>query len=228
MRQITLIVTFAFVSLFTFLIASLATTDTLKDDFKDPRLTKELWEITKGDWEIKDGWWESNSPAVGQGSFVLFSDIETHDNLAIRVKCRDKGGGWSNCYTIFAYVDDDEVYYAGARIGRGNWTIEKSALAGGEQNFGEVADGRVKAGGVIIPYTVSIEGKDVVIYDEKDKEVNRHSFGKMPIGRIGLAHENTITQYDDFEVEGPKVKGLSVQPLGKLAVTWAGLKSTRD
>ena len=224
MRQITLIVTFAFVSLFTFLIASLATTDTLKDDFKDPRLTKELWEIKKGDWKIKDGWWESNSPAVGQGSFVLFSDIETHDNLAIRVKCRDKGGGWSNCYTIFAYVDDDEVYYAGARIGRGNWTIEKSALAGGEQNFGEVADGRVKAGGVIIPYTVSIEGKDVVIYDEKDKEVNRHSFGKMPIGRIGLAHENTITQYDDFEVEGPKVKGLSVQPLGKLAVTWARIK----
>ena len=224
MRQITLIVTFAFVSLFTFLIASLATTDTLKDDFKDPRLTKELWEIKKGDWEIKDGWWESNSPAVGQGSFVLFSDIETHDNLAIRVKCRDKGGGWSNCYTIFAYVDDDEVYYAGAKIGRGNWTIEKSALAGGEQNFGEVADGRVKAGGVIIPYTVSIEGKDVVIYDEKDKEVNRHSFGKMPIGRIGLAHENTITQYNDFEVEGPKVKGLSVQPLGKLAVTWARIK----
>ena len=116
------------------------------------------------------------------------------------------------------------MYYAGARIGRGNWTIEKSALAGGEQNFGEVADGRVKAGGVIIPYTVSIEGKDVVIYDEKDKEVNRHSFGKMPIGRIGLAHENTITQYDDFEVEGPKVKGLSVQPLGKLAVTWARIK----
>ena len=224
MRQITLIVTFAFVSSFTFLISSLATADTLKDDFKDARLTKELWEIKKGDWKIKDGWWESNSPAVGQGSFVLFSDIETHDNLAIRVKCRDKGGGWSNCYTIFAYVDDDEVYYAGARIGRGNWTIEKSALAGGEQNFGEVADGRVKAGGVIIPYTVSIEGKDVVIYDEKDKEVNRHSFGKMPIGRIGLAHENTITQYDDFEVEGPKVKGLSVQPLGKLAVTWARIK----
>ena len=128
------------------------------------------------------------------------------------------------CYTIFAYVADDEVYYAGARIGRGNWTIEKSALAGGEQNFGEVADGRVKAGGVIIPYTVSIEGKDVVIYDEKDKEVNRHSFSKMPIGRIGLAHENTITQYNDFEVEGPKVKGLSVQPLGKLAVTWARIK----
>ena len=133
--------------------------------------------------------------------------------------------GWGRwCYTIFAYVADDEVYYAGARIGRGNWTIEKSALAGGEQNFGQVADGRIQAGGVIIPYTVSIEGKDVVIYDEKDKEVNRHSFGKMPIGRIGLAHENTITQYDDFEAEGPKVKGLSVQPVRKLAVTWARIK----
>jgi len=64
----------------------------------------------------------------------------------------------------------------------------------------------------------------VVIYGEKGKEVNRHSFGKMPIGRVGLAHENTITQYDDFEAEGPKVKGLSVQPLRKLAVTWARIK----
>ena len=92
MRQITLIVTFAFVSSFTFLISSLATADMLKDDFKDARLTKELWEIKKGDWKIKDGWWESNSPAVGQGSFVLFSDIETHDGLSMKVKCRDKGG----------------------------------------------------------------------------------------------------------------------------------------
>ena len=224
MKRFTLAVTFTFVSLFTTLVASLTTADTLKDDFKDARLTKELWEVKKGDWKLEDGWWESNSPAVGQGSFVLFSDIETHDGLSMKVKCRDKGGGWSNCYTIFAYVDDDEVYYAGARIGRGNWTIEKSALAGGEQNFGEIADGRVKAGGVIILYTVSIEGKDVVIYGEKGKEVNRHSFGKMPIARIGLAHENTNTQYDDFEAEGPKVKGLSVQPLGKLTATWARIK----
>jgi hypothetical protein len=100
MRRFTLVATFAFVSSFTFLIASLATADTLKDDFKDARLTKELWEIKKGDWKIKDGWWESNSPAIGQGSFVLFSDIETHDDLVMRVKCRDEGGGWSNCYTL--------------------------------------------------------------------------------------------------------------------------------
>ena len=63
-----------------------------------------------------------------------------------------------------------------------------------------------------------------ISYDEKDKEVNRHSFGKMPVGRIGLGHENTITQYDDFEVEGPDVKGLSVKPAGKLATTWAKIK----
>ena len=207
-----------------FFVASLAVADTLKDDFESAALTEELWESSQGDWEIIDGWWESNSPAISSGSFVLFSDIETHDGLVMRVKCRDLGGGWSNCYTIFAFVSDTEVYYAGARIGRGNWTIEKSALAGGEQNFGEVADGRISAGGTIIPYTVSIEGDDVVIYDEKDKEVNRHTFAEMPVGRIGLAHENTITQYDDFEVEGPDVTGLSVEPTGKLATTWARIK----
>ena len=214
---------FASLCLF-FAISFLGAADILKDDFEDDALTEELWESLQGDWEIKDGWWESNSPAINSGSFILFSDIETHDGLVMRVTCRDIGGGWSNCYTIFAFVNDAEVYYAGARIGRSNWTIEKSALAGGEQNFGEVADGRISAGGTLIPYTVAIEGDDVVIYDEKDKEVNRHSFGKMPVGRIGLAHENTITQYDDFEVEGPDVKGLSVKPAGKLATTWAKIK----
>ena len=42
-------------SLFTTLVTPLATADTLKDDFKDARLTKELWEAKKGDWKIEDG-----------------------------------------------------------------------------------------------------------------------------------------------------------------------------
>jgi len=204
------------------LVSTLAVSDKILDDFEDAARTEKLWESVQGDWAIKDGWWESNSPAIGSGSFVFFSDIETHDGLTMSVKCRAMGGGWSNCYIIFAYVNEAEVYYAGARIGRSNWTIEKSALAGGEQNFGEVRDVRISARGT--PYTVAIEGNDVVIYDENDKEVNRHTFGEMPIGRIGLAHENAITQYDDFEVESPAVKSLSVEPTGKLATTWAQIK----
>ncbi len=53
MKRFTLAVTFTFVSLFTTLVASLTTADTLKDDFKDARLTKELWEVKKGDWDKK-------------------------------------------------------------------------------------------------------------------------------------------------------------------------------
>jgi len=47
MRRFTLVAAFAFVSSFTFLIASLATADTLKDDFKDARLTKSCGKLKK-------------------------------------------------------------------------------------------------------------------------------------------------------------------------------------
>ena len=47
MRRFTFVATFAFVSSFTFLIASLATADTLKDDFKDARLTKSCGKLKK-------------------------------------------------------------------------------------------------------------------------------------------------------------------------------------
>ncbi len=141
------------------------------------------------------------------------------------------GGGWSNGYIMFAYVNEAELYYAGARIGRNNWSIEKSALAGGEQNFGEVADPRIVAGGVVIPrYQVVIEGNDVVIYADRDgewEEQNRHTFGAgMPIGRVGLVTENATTQFDDFVMSGPEVKGLvAVEPADKLAATWGKLKA---
>jgi hypothetical protein len=204
------------------------------DDFENADFTKNGWEILQGDWEIKDGWWEANSPATGQGCFALASDVETHDGLKLEVTERDMGGGWSNGYIIFAYVDENNLYYAGARIGRSNWSTEKSALAGGEQNFLQVADPRIKPNQVIIPrYQVSIEGDDVVIYAEDDKgkweEKSRVTMpGGMPIGRVGLAAENAITDFDDFVMSGPQVTDggkLAVKPSHKLATVWASLKT---
>jgi hypothetical protein len=151
----------------------------------------------------------------------------------MEVSEKDLGGGWQNGYIIFAYVNEAELYYAGARIGRSNWSIEKSSLGGGEQNFGEVADPRIKAGGVIIPrYRVVIEGDDVVIYADRDgkwEEQNRYTFpAEMPIGRVGLCNENTTTQFDNFVVSGPEVEGsIAVAPAGKLATAWAKLKNYR-
>ncbi len=208
-------------------VGSVANADSLMDDFEDPDFTEELWEPLQGDWESQDGWRHGFSPAVGAGAFALFSDIETHDGLRIQVTVQHVGGAWQNGYIIFAYVDETEVYYAGARIGRGNWTIEKSALAGGEQNFGEVGDARVNGAAPLPPYTVVIEGDDVVIYDDEDDEMNRHSFAKMPVGRIGLANENAETKYDDFAAEGPGVAGLAVSHEDRLATAWAELKARR-
>lgn len=213
--------------------ASSALAGTWSDDFEDPAFTEKSWEIKQGDWEIKDGWWQANSPAIGSGCFAILPNIETHEGLTMEVTMRDQGGGWSNGYIIFAYVDDAAVYYAGARIGRSNWSTEKSALAGGEQNFLEVADPRIAAGGVILPRCrVVIEGDDVVIYAEEEpdngkwEEMSRVPMpAGMPIGPIGLAAENTVNDFDDFVVSGPEVEGkVAVKPAGKLATTWARIK----
>ena len=208
-------------------VGIVAVADTLLDDFEDADFTDDMWEVMQGDWRTEDGWRHGFSPATGQGAFSLFSDVETHDGLRIQVTEQHIAGGWSNGYIIFAYVSDTEVYYAGARIGRGNWTIEKSALAGREQKFGQVAEARVNGGGPLPRYTVAIEGDEVVIYDDEDDEVNRHAFGSMPGGRIGLANENAETKYDEFLAEGPGVAGLAVSPVGRLATRWAEIKAGR-
>ncbi len=206
-------------------VGAVAEAVTLMDDFEDPDYTDELWETLQGDWRSEDGWRHGFSPAIGSGAFALFSDIETHDGLRLQVTEQHVAGGWQNGYIIFAYVSETEVYYAGARIGRGNWTIEKSALAGGEQNFGEVGDARVNGAGPLPRYTVAIEQDDVVIYDDEDEEVNRHSFAEMPVGRVGLANENAETKYDGFVAEGPGVAGLAVSSDDRLATTWGDLKA---
>ena len=116
MRQITLIVTFAFVSLFTFLIASLATTDTLKDDFKDPRLTKELWEIKKGDWEIKDdggnlGWvevgWNPEDPRSPRGGFKKLENEELQDVVCHALQKKEVHQG-----IVYGPVQTKQGYHA--------------------------------------------------------------------------------------------------------------------
>jgi len=212
-----------------FFATSLVLAGTWNDDFEDAAFTQKAWEIKQGDWEIKDGWWEAFSPSTGKGCFAILPEIETHDGLTMEVTEKDMGGGWQNGYIIFAYVSDTEIYYAGARIGRGKWSIEKSALAGGEQNFGDIPDGRIKAGGVVIPrYKVAIEGKDVVIYTDGNKEQVRASFPKMPVGRVGLANENTTTRFDDFVASGPKVKSggkFALEPAGNLVTCWGNIKA---
>ena len=122
-----------------------------------------------------------------------------------------------------------KVYYAGARIGYGNGRIEiRVRSPEANKTSVKLLMGGCNQGERLFPILYRLQEKNAVIYNEKDKTVNRHNVSEIPTGRIGLFHENTITQYDDFEAEGPKVKGLPVQPLGKLAVTWTGLKSTRD
>lgn len=213
------------VSLCLIFIPSLALAGEWMDDFENPGLTDASWEIKQGNWEIVDGWWQALSPAIGNGCFAVLPNVETHNGLRIEVTEKDLGGEWANGYVIFAYVSDAEIYYAGTRTGRATWSIEQSALAGGENNFGEVNDARVGRDMTMPRFSVVIEGDDVVIYDDKNDEMNRHSFASMPVGPVGLANEATNTHFDDFVVSGPEVSGnLAVAPAGKLTTTWAKIK----
>lgn len=77
-------------------------------------------------------------------------------------------------------------------------------------------------------YKVAIEGKDVVIYTDGNKEQVRASFPKMPVGSVGLANENTTTHFDDFVASGPKVKSggkFALEPAGNLVICWGKIKA---
>ena len=210
-------------------VASSALAGTWVDNFENPAFTQRSWEIVQGEWQIEDGWWEAFSEGTAKPAIALLFDVETHDGLTMEITQEDLGideGIWVDGFIIFAYLDETEIYYAGARVGQPNWSVEKNDKdTGAQQYLKQINDGKFEKNVGIVPrYEVAIEGDDVVIYTDGDDESLRHSFGKMPVGRVGLFVQNARTRFDDFVISGPAVKALAVESVGKLATTWARIK----
>ena len=210
------------------------------------------WEFKGGWWEVKSGL-HTPGIAVIKEEVAERLGLFTHDGMIFEVTF-DVLGKPGNQFVIFAYApetDEDHVFQAGMRFQAldGSWSIErmhihaKDAFKGLDEIFKQEKN-PVKQSH--FDFKLEIQGNTVIGY-HKEREQIRYTFGKdrpppifgaggdlvrvlaliraMPVGRIGIANENAHTRFRKFKISGPGIRPRPVEPGGKLAMIWGGIKA---
>ena len=156
--------------------------------------------------------------------------------MVIEAQCSDLGdGNWSNFAVVFAYVDEDEAWAAGAGVGNNQWRIFQFtplASAGGAWGVDIVPGVAVKnpfVAGEWYNVRVEIEGKTVTLFASSDPgsddldEVNVYEMDSPPEGRVGLGAAGASPLFNEIRVTGRGVR--PVEAREKLATTWGRVRA---
>lgn len=204
------------------------------DDFEEPAVSEDLWEIVTGEWEVGDGvfhqlaqgdpWlvamvaqnkWDNNwTEYTLEVSGTQLEDGDHPLNILFRVRepvpqvWADRNGPQAHMYRWIV----------------NGWTNTLSRPY--IYNEGETTMLAEKA--VILEigrfYRLKLEVTNSdfrgFIDDEEFFDVEHAEWTE---GRVGLQSFGGMADFDDFVVYGPK--GMSVEPQSKLAVTWGRMKA---
>jgi hypothetical protein len=208
---------------------------TFVDDFSNAAVTESTWEVLYRDWVVADGAYSAPGEAGLTQCPISLLPIEVEDGMVIEAQCSDLGdGNWSNFAVVFAYVDEDEAWAAGAGVGNNQWRIFQFtplASAGGAWGVDIVPGVAVKnpfVAGDWYNVRVEIDGKTVTLFANSDaesddlEEVNVYDMDSAPEGRVGLGAAGASPTFNEIRVTGRNVQ--PVEAPGKLATTWARVR----
>ena len=204
------------------------------DDFENPALSDGLWEIVTGDWEVSGG---------------LFHQLAQGDAWLVAMVAADK---WNDDWTEYtievsaAQLEDGDhplniLFRMQEPIPR-TWADRNAAtthmyrwIVNGWTNtlsrpyiYNEGQAEMLAEKAVVLEigqlYRLKLEVTEAgfrgFIDDEEFFDVQH---AEWVTGRVGLQAFGGMSDFDDFVVYGPS--GLSVQPRGKLATSWANLRT---
>ena len=131
--------------------------------------------------------------------------------------------GYRNMLIVFAYVNEDEVYFAGGFIRVREWCVCRSGR-NGWNNPGWV-DFACPKENILSKQWYSMELKiekaTVILSVDGDLKV-QYTFKKLPKGKLGLSVHGGDSLFDDLEITG--IGDMPVHPKSALATTWAEMK----
>ena len=233
----TIIIPFSFV--FAFVCIGTISAGIFFDDFENTARSKEVWEVVQRDWVFEDGYcW---APGAGGLTTVplLLLDIDAEDGMVLEAQCSDKGdGNWQNFAIIYGYEEEDLAWAAGAGVGNNQWRMFKftpvasQGGAWGSDFVGGVPVDTPLIVGEWYNIRIEIDGADITLSASSEPESEDLDEGNLctlpdpPRGRIGLGSAGASPMFNWFRVTGPSVSDLfPVEPGGKLAANWGGIKS---
>ena len=201
------------------------TVQALTYDFEDAK-QKDDWEGLRGETKIVDGLLCEMATAGLPLITVIKDWKEEWTDYTISVKAQGSVGDAD--WGIVFRVQDVSNYY--------KWEFCNSLL----RFVTEIGGARTAVFTTPQPevleewqdFKVVVEGDTFELYWNGDliETVTHDAFKTGTVGvaswiNAGLAvGEHGGAAYDDFNVEGPGIPAISVEPKGKLATTWAGLK----
>ena len=212
---------------------------TFVDDFSSAAVTESTWEVLYRDWVVADGVYSAPGQAGLTQCPISLLPIDVEDGMVIEAQCSDIGdGNWSNFAVVFAYVDEDVAWAAGAGVGNNQWRIFQFtplASAGGAWGVDIVPGVAVQkplVAGEWYNVRVEIDGATVTLFASSEpesdslEEVNVYDMDSAPEGRVGLGAAGASPVFIEIRVTGRNVRTVEAQ--GKLAATWARVRASGE
>lgn len=204
------------------------------DDFENPALSEDLWEIVTGDWQVEDG---------------VFHQLAQGNSWLAAMVAKDK---WNNSWTEYT------LEVSGTQLEEGDHPLnilfrvkEPVPQTWADRHAGQTHMYRWIVNGwtntLSRPYIYN-EGETTMLAEKAvtleigkfyrlklkitdsgflgfidDEEFFDVKHAEWTEGRVGLHSFGGMADFDDFVVYGPK--GMSVESQGKLAITWGELKT---
>ena len=181
------------------------------DDNEKP----EQWKEEGGKWKVENGVYVGEELNAVEG--VTLIGEEDWTDLTFEATVRKAEGNWMAL--VVRWVDVNNHY--GLWVNLGNSTAEWWVKTGAYAQHGA---GAIKLNKEKYKLKIVAEGDTFKGY-YNDKLVVTMEHKDHGQGRIGLLVWQGSSRFDDVSIVGPGIPGLVVTPKGKIASTWARIKT---
>ena len=181
------------------------------DDNKKPQ----GWKEEGGKWKVENGVYVGEELNAVEG--VTLIGEENWTDLTFEATVRNAEGNWMAL--VVRWVDVNNHY--GLWVNLGNSTAEWWVKTGAYAQHGS---GAIKLNKDKYKLKIVAEGDTFKGY-YNDKLVTTMEHKDHEQGRVGLLVWQGSSKFDDVSIVGPGIPGLAVTPKGKIASTWARIKT---
>jgi PKD repeat protein len=177
------------------------------DDFNDGDASD--WTVVAGTWSVVDFQYDGINTS-GKG-YSLAPTADMADGTITVDWTSLTGGSWTNGMVLFAWQDVNNYRVIDMRDGSNNWFI-REFIGGTRYNRASVSETINTNQQYDIQVVVDPSGLVTLFVDGVEKV--SYDFGDVITGAVGLAVENSHSQFDDFCVsaEAPPVAEFSGDP----------------
>ena len=184
-------------------------------DFDDNKKPQE-WKEEGGKWKVENGVYIGEELNAVEG-VALIGEADWTD-LTIEATVRKAEGNWMALVVRWKDVNNHYGLWVNLGNSTAEWWVKTGAYA--QHGSGAIKLNKEKYKLKIVAKGDTFEGyyndKLVVTMEHKDNEQ----------GRVGLLVWQGSSGFDDVSITGPGIPELAVDPKGKLALTWARIKTS--